>query len=266
MGASIINADEVVSELWQNHEPLRNRAKERWGEDLFDKHGLLRRDVLCRRVFGNVREYQELCGMVHPLVKEILEEAYRKSRGWFVAEIPLLFEGGVPWWVDTTIYVSSPFEERLKRNLERGKSREWFEMMESRLLSSEERASRARVLVENNASREIFAEKGRALGKHFRDMSSVVEMRWCCSSSEAMRKGRYVLENKGFGIFFRFEGGDSPGESCLSWMSLEKHFPCIKKILEEAGEEENSSFCRLWAVTPRRMNLEALEKIVEVCD
>jgi dephospho-CoA kinase len=267
MGALSISADDVVADLWKTHEHLRSAAKERWGSDLFDSQGILRKDLIAARAFGDTREYRHLCGMIHPLVEERIDHAHRECRGWFVAEIPLLFERGVPWWVDTTVYVAAPEEERLRRNAQRGKSREWLAMMESRLLPRKERLSLARVVLENHASREEFAEAAKALGKRFRAMASVVEMTWDCSSLEKIHKVRSILESRNLGAFFRLER--PPFEKAplsLSWLSLERHFPPIREILQKEEEEDRGySLWGLRALSPRRMELEILEKIVEVC-
>ena len=270
MGASVASADRVVEKLWITHEILRSKAKERWGRDLFDDAGKLRKDLLCARVFGDSREYRYLCETIHPMVEKVLEEAYRNSRGWFVAEIPLLFERGIPWWADTTVYVTSHREERLKRNLERGKTPEWLEMMESKLLPPEKRSSLAGILLENSTSRENFNEAGMLLGERFLSMSSVVEMQCSCSSLEEAERIRDILESRNLGIFFSLARHglekEEKEEVLLSWLSLERHFTCVRKLLPAKKTKDNEDCLRnLRAFFPRRMELEVLEKIVEVC-
>lgn len=267
MGALSISADDVVADLWKTHEYLRSVARERWGNDLFDSQGILRKDLIAARAFGDTREYQHLCGMIHPLVEERIDYAYRECRGWFVAEIPLLFERGVPWWVDVTVYVATPEEERLRRNAQRGKPREWLAMMESRLLPRRERLSLARVVLENNGSREEFAEAAKALGTRFQAMASVVEMRWDCSSLAKIHKVRNILESLSLGAFFRLERPCVENTSpSLSWLSLERHFAPIREILQKEGEgDRGNSLWGLRALSPQRMELEILEKIMEVC-
>ncbi len=265
MGALRISADEVVADLWNAHKPLRSAAKGRWGEDLFDSNEALRKDLLCARAFANSEEYRHLCEMIHPLVEERIDDAYRECRGWFVAEIPLLFERGVPWWADVTVYVTARREEQLKRNAERGKSGEWFAMMESHLLQREERLSLARIVLENSASREEFAKAGRILGKRFQAMASVVEMAWSCSSLERITRVRGILESRSLGTFFHLERQSFERDTLsLSWLSLERHFPHILKTLQEERDGEDP-WRGLRALSPRRMELEILEKIVEVC-
>ena len=267
MGASAASADRIVGDLWNNHALLRNRAVERWGADLFDSEGgLLRKDLLCARAFGNYEEYRRLCEMIHPLVEESLESMYATSRGWFVAEIPLLFERGLPWWADFSVYVSSRREERLRRNKERGKTSEWLQTMEAWLLPRERRISLANFCLSNDLSREAFLEAGKSLGKRFRSMASAVEMTWYCGSAEEARKGQVLLESHRLGSSFRL-GKDEEIQKgfCLSWLSLEKHFLFIKKMLQEIEAPREASGYSLRSFSPRRMDLKSLETLLEVC-
>ncbi len=266
MGASAASADRIVGDLWNNHALLRSRAKERWGADLFDSEGILRKDLLCARAFGNSQEYRELCEMIHPLVEKRLESMYAASRGWFVAEIPLLFERGLPWWGDFSVYVSSRREERLRRNKERGKTSEWLQTMEAWLLPRERRISLANLCLSNDLSREAFLEAGKSLGERFRSMASAVEMAWYCGSAEEARKGQALLESHRWGSFFRL-GTDEEIQKgfCLSWLSLEKHFLSIRKMLREIEVPQEASGYSLRSFSPRRMDLESLETLLEVC-
>jgi dephospho-CoA kinase len=76
------------------------------------KNGVLDRQALGARVFGNKQALRKLEAIVHPLVgqrqRAFLKRAARRGEKLVVLDIPLLFEGLGDQRVDATLVVSAP--------------------------------------------------------------------------------------------------------------------------------------------------------------
>ena len=76
------------------------------------KDGVLDRQALGARVFGNKEALRRLEAIVHPLVgqrqRAFLKRAARRGEKLVVLDIPLLFEGGGERRVDAVLVVSAP--------------------------------------------------------------------------------------------------------------------------------------------------------------
>ncbi len=194
-GALVLDADLLAREAWELPE-LRAQLRERWGDGIFAPGGTLDRRALGARLFADEESYRWGCDRVHPLVMRALEERVRESRkAWVVAEIPLLFEVGVPPWVDGTVYVTAPEERREERNAFRSLAGKDLARRQRWLLPGEEKRSRAQVVLENGGDLETFLAEGRHLARRFRRMGSAVELRgFCAGEEEARRRGRDLVE------------------------------------------------------------------------
>ena len=96
------------------------------------KDGVLDRQALGARVFGNKDALRKLEAIVHPLVghrqRAFLKRAARRGAKLVVLDIPLLFEGAGERRVDATLVVSAPaFLQRQRVMARPGMSAERFE-------------------------------------------------------------------------------------------------------------------------------------------
>lgn len=95
------------------------------------KDGVLDRQALGARVFGNKEALRKLESIVHPLVgqrqRAFLKRAARRGEKLVVLDIPLLFEGAGERRVDATLVVSAPaFLQRHRVMARPGMSTERF--------------------------------------------------------------------------------------------------------------------------------------------
>jgi dephospho-CoA kinase len=93
------------------------------------KDGVLDRQALGARVFGNKEALRRLEAIVHPLVgqrqRAFLKRAARRGEKLVVLDIPLLFEGAGERRVDATLVVSAPaFLQRHRVMARSGMSKE----------------------------------------------------------------------------------------------------------------------------------------------
>lgn len=138
MGASVLDADEIVRSLWKRADIIE-AASSRWGKDILGEDGVIVPRKIAAKAFSDPEEYRWMCGLLHPPVRVEMERTAASLEGWVVAEIPLLFEGGVPWWIDATAYVTADSALRASRNAARGMDSAELERRETFLLPGEEK-------------------------------------------------------------------------------------------------------------------------------
>jgi len=163
LGAETLSADEVVHDLLAGDQETIDAVMRRFGEGLRGERGIDRK-VLGREVFGDAEALRDLEKMLHPRVREETERrAAESGADVFVAEIPLLFEGGRDDQFDYTVAVTTPDERRRAWAEERGMEEEQRRAIEDRQLSGEEKARRADVVVENDGDLDKLREQAKAL-------------------------------------------------------------------------------------------------------
>jgi dephospho-CoA kinase len=152
LGAETASADEIVHDLLAADEEAIARIVERFGEDVLGGRGI-DRPALGRKVFGDPQALRDLEDILHPLVRRETGRRMEASvADLFVAEIPLLFEGGRSGGFDYTVAVTVPEERRRAWATERGVDAAALRAIEERQLSQEEKARRADLVVQNDGT------------------------------------------------------------------------------------------------------------------
>ncbi len=150
LGAETLSADEVVHDLLAESQETIAQVVERFGEGILGGRGVDRR-ALGRKVFGNPQALQDLEDILHPLVRRETDRRIAASdTDLFVAEIPLLFEGGRSDAFDYTVAVVVPEGRRRSWAAGRGVDEAELRAIEARQLRQEEKARRADVVVQND--------------------------------------------------------------------------------------------------------------------
>lgn len=150
LGAETVSSDEIVHDLLAGDAETITRVVERFGEDVRGERGVDRK-ALGRKVFGDPAALRDLEDILHPLVRRETDRRARESGvEVFVAEIPLLFEGGGGGRFGLTVAVVTPDGRRRAWAGERGVDEERFRAIEGRQLSQEEKARRADLVVVND--------------------------------------------------------------------------------------------------------------------
>ena len=174
LGAETVSADEVVHDLLARDEAAISRVVERFGRDVLGESGVDRR-ALGRKVFGDPEALRDLEEILHPLVRrETRRRVAASGAHLFVAEVPLLFEGGTEGDYDLTVAVTVPEERRRAWAAERGVDEAALRAIEARQLSQEEKARRADVVVQNDGGVDKLGEQAKTLEKRSLD-GSVLE-------------------------------------------------------------------------------------------
>ena len=163
LGAETVSADEVVHYLLAEDDETIARVVERFGEGVRGANGIDRK-ALGQVVFGDAEALSDLEDMLHPRVQDETDRRAAESRAdLFVAEIPLLFEGGGEERFDLTVTVTAPEKRRRAWAEERGMGEEQRHAIEARQFSQEEKARRADVVVENDGDLDKLREQARVL-------------------------------------------------------------------------------------------------------
>jgi dephospho-CoA kinase len=150
LGAETVSADGIVHDLLAGDAETVARVVERFGEEVRGAEGI-DRQALGREVFGDPEALRDLEDILHPLVRREVERRAAASRAdLFVAEIPLLFEGGQEGAYDVTVAVMTPEERRRAWSEERGVEEARRRAIEARQLTGAEKARRADLVVQND--------------------------------------------------------------------------------------------------------------------
>lgn len=163
LGAETVSADELVHELLARDPETIRAVVGRFGEEVLDE-SRVDRPALAAKVFGDPEALADLESILHPRVRaETSRRAAASGASVFVSEVPLLFEGGETGPFDATVAVVAPEERRRAWAMERGMDEDRWRAVEARQLSSEEKARRADVVVENAGDLDTLRSEARKL-------------------------------------------------------------------------------------------------------
>ncbi|MFC5051005.1 dephospho-CoA kinase [Rubritalea spongiae] len=116
---SVFCADASVARIYTDPAVL-TELESIVGDSAVIKDGALNREWLRKRLFSNSGLKQEIQDLIHPLVRkdclECLEESRRSvSTSSFIADVPLLFEGGFDFGQDANLVVAVSRETQVQR-------------------------------------------------------------------------------------------------------------------------------------------------------
>ena len=122
-GCYHIDADKVAREVINNNENVKNKLKERFGDDVINDDGTTNRPLLATRAFADEQSTNDLNNITHPAVTEEIQSIIKDMeevgyRGIIIDAIAL-FESGEDALCDFTVAVVAPKEIRLERIMKR---------------------------------------------------------------------------------------------------------------------------------------------------
>jgi len=122
LGATIIDTDNIVRQLYQPEADGFRRVVDLFGPDVLDVNGYLDRRKIADIIFEDKIARAKLNAAIHPLViqqiKALLAEYRRRQIPIVVAEVPLLIEANLASMVDEIWVTTAPREvifQRLNR-------------------------------------------------------------------------------------------------------------------------------------------------------
>lgn len=122
-GCYHIDADKVAREVINNNENVKNKLKERFGDDVINADGTTNRPILASRAFASEECTNALNEITHPAVTEEIQSIIKDMnevgyRGVIIDAIAL-FESGEDKLCDFTVAVVAPRDIRLERIMKR---------------------------------------------------------------------------------------------------------------------------------------------------
>jgi dephospho-CoA kinase len=159
LGAAVLDADQA------GHEVLREPAvigaiKQRWGDEVLDADGQVRRGAVAKIVFGagNEREREFLEQLTHPRIQMRIQQRIQQLQSGSavppvaVLDAALLFEAGWSRICDKIVLVDAPEEKRQAWAATRGWTAAQLAERERAQLPIELKRSRADYVIENRGS------------------------------------------------------------------------------------------------------------------
>lgn len=157
LGAVVIDTDKIAREVVQPGSEALKKITGRFGGELLNDDGSLRRGPLAKIVFDSPQEKNWLEHLLHPLIKQRAEELARNAvdsgASVVVFDVPLLFESGWEKSVDKvwTVFVSPDIQRTRLKNRD-GLSEEEISARLSSQWPIEEKARKSDVVINNEGS------------------------------------------------------------------------------------------------------------------
>lgn len=123
MGGAVADCDAVYHRLLRTGVSMQNELKARFGGEIFDENGDLRRKKLGAIVFENPDALSDLNAITHRHIiaelKRLIAQAEREGRPAIALDAVALLESGAGPLCDTTIAVTASEEARVRRIMAR---------------------------------------------------------------------------------------------------------------------------------------------------
>ena len=157
LGAAVVDGDLLSRELTAPGGKALPAIRQAFGGGVFHGDGTLNRRALGDMVFASGEDRARLDSLMQPLLRSLIlrrmEEARAGGAKICVLDMPLLFEAGLDALCDTVWCVHLPREEQLRRLMARdGLTLPQAEARLRSQLSSDEKAARARVVIDTSGS------------------------------------------------------------------------------------------------------------------
>ena len=157
LGAAVVDGDLLSRELTAPGGKALPAIRQAFGGGVFHGDGTLNRRALGDMVFASVEARARLDGLMQPLLRSLIlrrmEEARAGGAKICVLDMPLLYEAGLDTLCDTVWCVHLPRDEQIRRLMARdGLTLQQAEARLRSQLSSDEKAARARVVIDTSGS------------------------------------------------------------------------------------------------------------------
>ena len=119
-GFLVVDADQLVAELYQPGQPGAAAVRELFGPEFLNAEGSVDHAKVAAKVFADPDARKALEKAVHPLVRERFAEKATQVKDIAVLEATLLVEAGYAPDFDLIVTVDCDAETRLKRAVKRG--------------------------------------------------------------------------------------------------------------------------------------------------
>lgn len=161
LGIQIIDSDEIAKSLTNKNQPIYNEVVKRYGDKILTEDAEINRRELRAIIFSDHNEKRWLEDLLHPLIKQKIQEEVAKSTSpYCIVVIPLLIETGAYDLVDRVLVVDASVQKQILRTTQRDKTSSVFvvDIIKSQA-SREERMSIATDIIYNEGDLEELKNK-----------------------------------------------------------------------------------------------------------
>jgi len=124
LGAKTLDADDVAHDMYLPDRPAYTALLQHWGNGILAQDGTIDRKQIADIVFRSQEELAWLNSVMHPLVRNAIQDCADEDARPLFCAIPLLFESGWEKIADRIISVWCDRETQMQRLIARGWSRE----------------------------------------------------------------------------------------------------------------------------------------------
>lgn len=167
----IINADKIARKLSNIGTNYINEIIEKFGKDIVDEKGELKRKKLAQIIYNNSDKRKELNNCTFKYIKNEIEEEIKKfgENETIIIDAPLLFECGLEKLCDKVIGIISKRNLQIERIIARDNID--YNQAESRLNAQEDNEfyiKKCDVIIENNNDIEDIEKEIRSIAQEYK--------------------------------------------------------------------------------------------------
>jgi len=176
-GFPVVDADELVSDLYRAGQPGAEAVRELFGADALDATGAVDHHALAGRVFSDPQALERLESRIHPLVRDAFAAIAHATEGPCVLEATLLVEAGYAPDFDIVVTVEADPETRVRRAIARGLPEEEARARLEAQADSGLRTRAAHRVLRNDGSLEDLRRSTDTMIKEIREMAGTAPAR-----------------------------------------------------------------------------------------
>jgi dephospho-CoA kinase len=160
LSVPVIDADLLAHQLVKPGSPALLEIQAAFGHELVDTNDALNRPALRKIVFDNPQQRKRLERILHPRIREAMEEwITQQNAPYVVLVIPLLFETGQTSLADRVLVVDCDESRQIERVLQRDQlPREQIQQIMASQVDRQTRLQGADDIIENNGNLEALIE------------------------------------------------------------------------------------------------------------
>jgi dephospho-CoA kinase len=162
-GAVVVDADAIARAVVEPGSPALQELADRFGADILDDQGGLRRALLAERAFASKADTDDLNSIMHPRIRADAQARLASSTAAItVYDMPLLVETGQRDLVDVVVVVDVPEALQVERVRGRFSPTQVLKRMEAQATRAD-RLAQADYVIDNSGSTADLAEAVREL-------------------------------------------------------------------------------------------------------
>ncbi|OEU68242.1 MAG: dephospho-CoA kinase [Desulfobacterales bacterium PC51MH44] len=159
LGVKVISSDALAREAVAKGSPAYKNIVNYFGEKVLISDGNINRQLLRRTIINDDVARLALERFIHPEISKLMQRKTAKAEEdgdrVVLIEVPLLFELGLEGQFDVVVVVSTDFEVRVKRLMDRDNiSREEAENLLNVQMPNNDKVERAEFVLTNEGSKE----------------------------------------------------------------------------------------------------------------